>query len=67
MTPRELPPFCLMRCRMAARLCLTAGSFAGSSAADLLQYLVAGKNPLEIAIGLATANALIDPPRGCYR
>lgn len=39
-----------------------AGSFAGSSAADLLQYLVAGKNHLEIAIGLATANALIDPP-----
>jgi uncharacterized protein len=35
-----------------------AGSFAGSAAADLLRYLVAGKNPLEIAIGLATANAL---------
>jgi uncharacterized protein len=39
-----------------------AGSFAGSAAADLLQYLVNGKNPLEIAIGLATANALIAPP-----
>jgi uncharacterized protein (DUF4213/DUF364 family) len=39
-----------------------AGSFAGSTAADLLQYLVAGKNPLEIAIGLACANALIEPP-----
>jgi uncharacterized protein len=39
-----------------------AGNFAGSSAEDLLNYLVAGKNPLEIAIGLATANALIEPP-----
>ena len=37
------------------------GSFAGSPATELLQYLVAGKNPLEIAIGLATANALIEP------
>jgi uncharacterized protein (DUF4213/DUF364 family) len=39
-----------------------AGSFAGSPAADLLKYLVTGKNSLEIAIGLATANALIEPP-----
>jgi uncharacterized protein len=39
-----------------------AGSFAGSGAADLLQYLITGKNPLEIAIGLAIANALIEPP-----
>jgi uncharacterized protein (DUF4213/DUF364 family) len=39
-----------------------AGSFVGSSAADLLKYLVAGINPLEIAIGLATANALIESP-----
>jgi uncharacterized protein len=39
-----------------------AGSFAGSPAADLLNYLVYGKNPLEIALGLATANALIEPP-----
>ena len=39
-----------------------AGSFAGSPAADLLKYLVDGKNPLEIAIGLACANALIKPP-----
>ena len=39
-----------------------AGSFAGSPAVDLLQYLVAGINSLEIAIGLATANALIEPP-----
>jgi hypothetical protein len=38
-----------------------AGNFAGSPATNLLQYLVAGKNPLEIAIGLATANALIEP------
>ena len=39
-----------------------AGNFAGSPAVKLLQYLVTGKNPLEIAIGLATANALIEPP-----
>ena len=39
-----------------------AGNFASSSATDLLKYLVAGKNPLEIAIGLACANALIKPP-----
>lgn len=39
-----------------------AGSFTGSSAQDLLKYLIDGKNPLEIAIGLATANALIEPP-----
>jgi len=39
-----------------------AGNFAGSPATDLLQYLVGGKNPLEIAMGLATANALIEPP-----
>ena len=39
-----------------------AGNFAGSPATALLQYLVGGKNPLEIAIGLATANALIEPP-----
>lgn len=39
-----------------------AGSFACSPAADLLKYLVTGKNSLEIAIGLATANALIEPP-----
>jgi len=38
-----------------------AGSFAGSAAADLLQHLITGKNPLEIAIGLACANALIKP------
>ena len=42
-----------------------AGNFAGSPAADLLKYLIDGKNPLEIAIGLATANALIKPPPDC--
>ena len=39
-----------------------AGSLAGSPVADLLKYIVNGKNSLEIAIGLATANALIDLP-----
>jgi hypothetical protein len=39
-----------------------AGSFTGSSAQDLLKYLIDGKNPLEIAIGLACANALVKPP-----
>ena len=39
-----------------------AGNFTGSPATDLLQYLVGGKNPLEAAIGLACANALIEPP-----
>lgn len=39
-----------------------AGGFAGSSALDLLKFLVDGKNPLEIALGLACANALITLP-----
>jgi len=39
-----------------------AGNFAGSTAADLLKFLVDGKNPLEIALGVACANALIKPP-----
>jgi hypothetical protein len=39
-----------------------AGNVAGSPATDLLQYLVGGKNPLEIAMGMATANALIEQP-----
>lgn len=39
-----------------------AGNFAGSPAADLLKFLVDGKNPLEIALGVACANALIKPP-----
>jgi uncharacterized protein (DUF4213/DUF364 family) len=39
----------------------TAGTFAGSPASELLKYLINGKNSLEIAIGLACANALIKP------
>jgi len=39
-----------------------AGNVAGSPATDLLQYLTGGKNPLEIAMGLACANALIEQP-----
>lgn len=39
-----------------------AGRFAGSRASDLLKYLIDGKNPLERALGLACANALIKPP-----
>jgi uncharacterized protein (DUF4213/DUF364 family) len=42
-----------------------AGNLAGSSAADMLRYLITGKNPLEIAIGLACANALIKAPADC--
>lgn len=38
-----------------------AGRYAGSPAADLLKYLKDGKNVLQRAIGLATANALIGP------
>lgn len=38
-----------------------AGTYAGSTAADTLKYLIAGKNALHRAIGLATANALVDP------
>jgi uncharacterized protein len=40
----------------------SGGNFAGSLAKDILQYLVTGKNSLEMAIGLACANALIRPP-----
>ncbi len=39
-----------------------AGSLAGSPAADLLKYLVNGKNTLAVGIGMATANALIETP-----
>ncbi len=38
------------------------GRLRGSRSADLLKSLVDGKNPLEKAVGLATANALIDVP-----
>jgi len=41
-----------------------AGKYAGSPAADLLLGLKAGKNVLQRAIGLATANALIELPAG---
>ncbi len=39
-----------------------AGTFAGSSADELLQYLVSGKNALHRAIGVAVANALSGCP-----
>ncbi|MDI6741643.1 MAG: DUF364 domain-containing protein [Smithella sp.] len=39
-----------------------AGTYAGSSAIEVLKYLVDGQNALHRSIGLATANALIEPP-----
>lgn len=38
-----------------------AGTYAGAGAADVLKYLVGGGNALYRAIGLSTANALIEP------
>ncbi|MRR17231.1 MAG: hypothetical protein EG826_12320 [Deltaproteobacteria bacterium] len=38
-----------------------AGTYAGSGVAKVLQYLVDGKNALTLAMGLAAANALIEP------
>lgn len=38
-----------------------AGRLAGSGASELLNLLVAGAHPLERALGLATANALLCP------
>lgn len=38
-----------------------AGTLKDSNASELLRYLVEGKNQLDKAIGLATANALIEP------
>jgi len=38
-----------------------AGNLAGSKASVLLRRLVDGKNPLDKALGLATANAIIHP------
>ena len=38
-----------------------AGGLTGSKASALLRRLVDGKNPLEKALGLATANAIIHP------
>ncbi len=37
-----------------------AGTLRGRTASELLTYLVAGRNPLDKAIGLATANALTE-------
>lgn len=37
-----------------------AGTLKGRPASELLKYLVEGRNPLDKAIGLATANALIE-------
>jgi len=39
-----------------------AGTLAGSPALRLLKFLREGRNPLEKALGLATANAIINPP-----
>jgi uncharacterized protein (DUF4213/DUF364 family) len=36
-----------------------AGMLAGMPASNLLNYLIAGRNPLEMALGLATANAIL--------
>ncbi|MEW6584580.1 MAG: DUF364 domain-containing protein [Nitrospirota bacterium] len=36
-----------------------AGTLSGTPASDLLNYLVNGRNPLERALGLATANAIL--------
>lgn len=38
-----------------------AGTLAGLSASQLLKFLVDGRNPLEKALGLATANAILRP------
>ncbi len=49
----ELPPGCGVFSK--------AGTLAGSDASEILDLLVNGKNPLEKALGLATANAMIGP------
>lgn len=36
-----------------------AGTLSGIPASDLLNYLITGRNPLEKALGLATANAIL--------
>lgn len=41
-----------------------AGTLAGSAAPELLDLLATGANPLEKALGLATANALLSPDTG---
>ncbi|NTW07428.1 MAG: DUF364 domain-containing protein [Syntrophaceae bacterium] len=50
-----LPDITIRGCTVLA----AAGSYAGSSAKNLLKYLVDGKNSLHRSIGLAAANALI--------
>jgi hypothetical protein len=49
----ELPPGC--------SVIPTAGTLAGTTASYLLKNLTEGQNPLEKAIGLATANAVLQP------
>ena len=49
----ELPPGCGTFSK--------PGTLAGSDASELLDLLVNGKNPLEKALGLATANAILYP------
>jgi len=49
----DLPPGCS---RMAG-----AGTFTNAPASRLTEYLVEGKNPLEKALGLAAANAVLHP------
>ncbi|MEN6318917.1 MAG: DUF364 domain-containing protein [Syntrophaceae bacterium] len=49
----ELPPGC--------SVVPDAGTFAGARASFLLKKLVDGKNPLEKALGLAAANAVLQP------
>jgi uncharacterized protein (DUF4213/DUF364 family) len=68
----ELPPGCSVfshapchhrrrqgNAKKGARVDPAAGTLAGSKASSLLKFLVEGKNPLEKALGLATANAVL--------
>jgi hypothetical protein len=59
----ELPPGCSVfshtHCHSRAGENPVAGTLAGSRASSLLKYLVEGKNPLEKALGIATANAIL--------
>jgi uncharacterized protein (DUF4213/DUF364 family) len=60
----ELPPGCSVFSythRRSAEGKLIPGKLAGSKASSHLKYLVEGKNPLEKALGLATANAILHP------
>ncbi|MEN6488847.1 MAG: DUF364 domain-containing protein [Smithella sp.] len=50
-----LPDMTIRGCTVLA----DAGSYAGSPAKNVLKYLIDVKNSLHVAIGLATANALI--------